>query len=89
MIEYTKGEWKVVSGMVETSTGIPIARMDREPGNGTIPVERDVNAHLIAAAPDMYEACQLVDRAWVGDGVDMATAVDAVLLALAKAEGQE
>ncbi len=44
------------------------------------------DANLIAAAPDMYEALELVDRAWVGDGVDMARAVDAVLLAKSKAE---
>ena len=52
MTQYTPGPWKVVSGTVETATGIPIACMDRAPGNGTRPVERDRNAHLIAAAPE-------------------------------------
>lgn len=46
------------------------------------------DAKLIAAAPDLREACELVQRAWTGDGVDMATAVDACLLAIAKAEGR-
>ena len=46
------------------------------------------NARLIASAPDLYEACKLIDRAWVGDGVDMAFAVDAVLLAIAKVGGE-
>ena len=33
-----------------------IAWMDRESGNGTMPVERDANARLIAAAPDLLAA---------------------------------
>ena len=53
---FTKGPWKVESGMVFTEDGIPIARMDREPGNGTSPVERDENARLIAKSPRMYQA---------------------------------
>ena len=32
--------------------------MDREHGNGTAPVERDANARLIAAAPDLLRACK-------------------------------
>ena len=35
---------------------------------------------------DWLAACKLTERAAVGDGVDMATAVDACLLAIAKAE---
>ena len=35
--------------------GIPIAKMDREPDNGTAPVERDANAHRLAAC---WNACQ-------------------------------
>ena len=50
---HTKGPWIVVSGQVETPEGIPIARMAREPQNGTTPVERDCNAYLCAAAPEM------------------------------------
>lgn len=58
---HTPGPWQVSSGMVETvaehsckipgcGVHIPIAYMDRELGNGTMPVERDYNAKLIAAA---------------------------------------
>lgn len=43
------------------------------------------NARLIAATPDLLEACKLVERAWGGDGVDMSRAVDACLLAIEKA----
>jgi hypothetical protein len=40
-------EWRMVSGAIETVTGIPIARMERETGNGTLPVERDENCRRI------------------------------------------
>lgn len=40
---------------------------------------------LYAAAPELRDAAELVQRAWSGDGADMATAVDAILLALTKA----
>jgi hypothetical protein len=39
---------------MDTDNLIPIARMDREPGNGTRPCERDSNAQLIALAPQLY-----------------------------------
>ena len=45
------------------------------------------NARLIAVAPDLLEACELVERAWAGDGVDMSRAVDACLLVIAKVKG--
>jgi hypothetical protein len=60
--EYTPGPWTCTSGMVwkagRKGDGIPIARMDRIPGNGTSPVERDANARLIAAAPNLLAACE-------------------------------
>lgn len=43
------------------------------------------NAALIEAAPDLLNACELVDDAWTGNG-DMATAIDALLLAIDKAK---
>ena len=42
------------------------------------------NARLIAAAPELLTACERVEEAWTGNG-DMSTAVDQVLLAIAKA----
>ena len=65
-VTYTPGPWEVESGMVQTvcehdcklevkcGVHIPIAWMDREAG--TLPCERDANAHLIAAAPELLEA---------------------------------
>jgi hypothetical protein len=61
----------------------------------TDPKEAKANAHLIAAAPDMYEALQLVVgirahlRVSGVDFVDAGKAYDAAEAALAKAEGRE
>lgn len=52
----TPGPWHVSCGSVYGPEGQPIADMDREPGNGTYPTERDRNAQLIAAAPAMRDA---------------------------------
>lgn len=46
-------------------------------------VTKAVNCH-----DDLLEACKLVERAHVGDGVQMSTAVDACLLAIEKASAQ-
>ena len=64
--KHTPGPWTCHSGMVwfqidKSEDGIPLAYMDREPGNGTLPVERDANAKLMAAAPGMLAA---LEAAW-------------------------
>lgn len=46
--------------------------------------EDEANAQAIAAVPELIDACKDVEAAWSGNG-DMSTAIDAVLLALAKA----
>lgn len=87
---YTKGEWKAY--IFEKSGIVHIVEQTDQRIIADLPTKSlawddiKANAQLIASAPDLYEACKLVDRAWVGDGVDMSLAVDAVLLALAKAE---
>lgn len=48
----------------------------------------DYAAHLIFAAPELLEACKLVERAFSGDGVEMSQAVDACLLAIKRAENE-
>ena len=65
--KHTPGPWKVITGAVYTaqSTGkvVPIASMDREAGNGTSLVEREANARLIAAAPELLKALEeIADR---------------------------
>ena len=57
--------------------------------------EHAANAHLIAAAPEMYEALQAIDWSAVllwrdrGDEVVSEEAIKAVRAALAKAEGRQ
>lgn len=67
----------------------PLDQDNEEEELDAIHAENRKIARLIAAAPTMLEALELVQRAWVGDGVDMASAVDACLLAIAKAEGRD
>ncbi len=61
MSEHTPRPWYTVTGSVWTTPGGPddggthVAMMDRDEPK-TTPTERDANARLIAAAPDMLEA---------------------------------
>jgi len=55
---YTKGEWKVESGQVIDERGEIVARAYRDTECRIPPTERDCNMHLIASAPDLYEACK-------------------------------
>ena len=97
--QHTPGPWTIITGSVykERSSGggdIPIAHMDREIGNGTVPVERDANARLIAAAPDLLTALEMtVPLLWKGHPVhygdeqcDHCDADEAAKTAIAKAE---
>jgi len=60
--KHTPGPWKVISGaIVHSSDSAPVAEMNRtEEASkaGIYPVERDANAHLIAAAPELLKACK-------------------------------
>lgn len=63
--EHTPTPWTCHSGSIwldrptvypkGEDTGIPIAKMDREPGNGTLPVERDANATFIVEAVNAHD----------------------------------
>jgi len=60
--KHTPGPWHVASGSVYSETGATIAHMFREPENTIRPVERDTNAALIAAAPELlYAAIAALD----------------------------
>ena len=47
--------------------------------------ETEELGRLIAAAPALLEACEMVDRCGAGDGVEFSEALDACLLAIAQA----
>ena len=76
MSEFTKGEWKVsgklpyivaITSPRYMTTGKTIVSRGQETGGQDWPVitreEREANARLIAAAPELYEACKAEDNA--------------------------
>ena len=100
MKDFTPGPWICHSGMVwkpdGTPDGYPIARMDRQTEK-TTPTERDANAQLIAAAPDLLAALRAImnDCREVAEGREQVTPGfwHAILngkarAAIAKAEGR-
>ena len=54
MSTHTPTPWTYDSGAVYAAD-IPIAHMDRNAGNGTAPVERDLNAKLIVRAVNSHD----------------------------------
>lgn len=61
--QHTPTPWRLVSGEVWRDN-TPIARMDRDFGNGTTPEERDANADRIVLAvnchDDLLAACKAI-----------------------------
>ncbi len=78
-MNYTKGEWKVTKGF-KVVAGIKSAQAVADVFGETAK-EVEANAHLIAAAPDMYEALKALPEQvkWIPE----------VAKALAKAEGKD
>lgn len=62
-MNYTKGEWKInktewiIGDAYTVKSGLTLVAL--VPGIDTLP-EAEANAHLIAAAPEMYEALKAV-----------------------------
>ena len=81
-MKYTKGEWKVEGFNVFDNDGHSIASCgtysERKHG------ECITNAHLISAAPDMYEALKEA-RLHCSGGTNLISRIDQ---AIAKAEGK-
>ncbi len=89
-MNYTKGKWKLEEdGVILASDGKQIASV--------FPRDRRDNAHLIAAAPEMYEALRrfmpnkddpLAQPPFRGMWEVTGEALEQARLALAKAEGK-
>lgn len=101
MSEFTKGIWISSSvrpdGTVNIRNNIGggqgIARLFSKPSHGDNTTEVLANAHLISAAPDMYEALQLLCFHWDAmlNNVDCGPEYEARQLAkaaLSKANGE-
>ena len=101
---HTPGPWVCHSGSVwkpvgeprhqwpaGENLGMPIARMDRDTA-GTSPGERDANARLVAAAPELLEALRVavshIGTYADGDGAAKYHATNIARAAIAKATGQ-
>lgn len=87
--KHTPGPWVCHSGMVwkpdGSEDGIPIAHMDRSTP-ATRPTERDANARLIAAAPEMYEALRAI-VAETDNLAEIVLPIDRARAAIRKVEG--
>jgi len=82
-MSYTQGEWKhIEDGVIVAEDGKQIASV--------FPRDRKANTHLMAAAPEMYEACKAMIARLAGWGSESPHAeVSQMKQALAKAEGKE
>ncbi|MCH7570478.1 MAG: hypothetical protein IH919_07925 [Deltaproteobacteria bacterium] len=79
MTEFTPGPWHYgfsdetdkpgFTVDVYGQDGQPIAAMERTAGNGTYGAERDSNARLIAAAPDLLAALEELMTQLIGIGI--------------------
>jgi len=104
-MNYTKGEWRVYTTQPEKDTPLQykIVGKDGEICHvkqfGINSVETKANAHLIAAAPKMYEALQYIkslmekciykDADTMDFGAGKLSIEREIAKALAKAEGRE
>jgi len=90
--KYTKGEWIVV----EEDESFDIEYRNEDGGGFIAELPKYANAKADAQRivqcvnnfDDLLEACKAVDTAGAGGDIDMATAVDMCLLAIAKAESE-
>ena len=98
--KHTTGPWKCIGGAVykEGDESAPIAYMcrdERATKAGIYPVERDSNAVLIAAAPELLAACKNLTNSLSNGNTKIAVFdegswvegnLDAMLAAIDKAE---
>lgn len=98
-MKYTKGPWeahymggqpqKWQIGRYKNPTKIIAEVFDKEKNRGLNPGEDEINAHLIAAAPDMYELIKDIKLALEFKGMRKPKNwMGRINKALAKAEGE-
>jgi hypothetical protein len=90
-IEIEEGLFHIHSPKGERHNPVPVAVIDhhRDGHEATRTVTTPANAHLIAAAPDMYEALKvMVERFSYIEGTQHGHILESARAAIAKAEGK-
>ena len=95
MSDHTPGQWHCIGGAVyKDNTDYPeqpiafMCRDERATAAGIFPVERDANARLIAAAPELLSACEAIADLANGQGrKNLAHVAGQASIAIAKATG--
>jgi len=98
-MNYTKGEWRIDRASLHSDFSIHVFSHDYNEGDETVAIivnskEAEANAHLIAAAPDMYEALgeAKLQLEYLGDKFTKTGTGESILArivqAQAKAEGK-
>ena len=96
---HTPGPWKVcnfdksVSCTIDSVNGVVVAEPSGPEGSwGSVKEEHEANAHLIAAAPELLEACKTalgsMQRYGIKQGSREEKEVFVIEQAIAKAEGR-
>ena len=90
-MKHTPGPWSAeeYDKLSEFSINAAKRQIARTNGHNLDVDEHEANAHLIAAAPELYEALQYIQR-WLNEtGLDVHQSVPQMInAALAKAEGR-
>ena len=97
--KWTKGPWVTEPENYDGDGGVLvrvggdyprncIANAWRQQSAMEVDDEGQANAHLIAAAPDLYEALEMVNLWFEGSDMDLAKVLKPVKAALSKARGE-
>lgn len=83
--KHTPGPWKITRNVTPGQFGTDTKIRDSRDGViAVMHVNADANAHLLAAAPDLYEALKRSRAQWIHS-----VNAEFCLAAIAKAEGQQ
>jgi len=88
-MKYTKGEWETIYHAPGNIVQHGIAGYSIRAEEGiAYNISREANAHLISAAPDMYEALKAIVAKSKGTGMFGDDTITDALCAIRKAEGK-
>ena len=88
--KWTPGPWvAMANGWIEASDGDPVAMINADGLPNSIFYDDLPNAHLIAAAPDLYEALDVMIKYCNAEPGTMAYPGTQAAAAIAKARGEQ